>query len=390
MVNRIGWQEESSDSEALDQRLTSLSNFQAMLLRHALSFPSVRRVVYSTCSVYERENESVILDVLQSTSAAFQLVDVLPMFSSRGKSSALPQAERCVRMFPETSLTVGFFIACLERADQVPSDFPSSSKLEFDRHLHTTLVDCDLTSDKMQTESSAADVRRKSHKHKKSKNEKAVKIENSKPDASSVVKERSNSELDGQLQKTVSNKKSFVSKPSTGILELEHDTTGESGRSHKRKKSKKETASEVATLEQSETEKLDHVQNSPDTLPTDDATQTVQFTAGDRKRSHKHNKSKKEKATDVKQTEIDAAVVAEMSQSKLAKRSQNNLSQSASELTSGLVQTEHDTVRERRKVHKHKKSKKEKAEVEHSEIDSTVAVDGSKLKNSKKHRKHCA
>jgi len=41
-------------------------------------------------------------------------------------------------------------------------------------------------------------------------------------------------------------------------------------------------------------------------------------------------------------------------------------------------------------VHKHKKSKKEKAEVEHSEIDSTVAVDGSKLKNSKKHRKHCA
>lgn len=342
MVNRIGWQEESSDSEALDQRLTSLSNFQAMLLRHALSFPSVRRVVYSTCSVYERENESVILDVLQSTSAAFQLVDVLPMFSSRGKSSALPQAERCVRMFPETSLTVGFFIACLERADQVPSDFPSSSKLEFDRHLHTTtLVDCDLTSDKMQTESSAADVRRKSHKHKKSKNEKAVKIENSKPDASSVVKERSNSELDGQLQKTVSNKKSFVSKPSTGILELEHDTTGESGRSHKRKKSKKETASRVAKLEQSETTFRIHRTRFRPVMPHK---RYSLLPATGKDRISTTSPKKKRLPTDVKQTAIDAAVVAEMSQSKLAKRSQNNLSQSASELTSGLVQTEHDTV----------------------------------------------
>ena len=42
-----------------EDRLRRLANLQAMLLRHALSFPAVRRVVYSTCSVTEQENEQV-------------------------------------------------------------------------------------------------------------------------------------------------------------------------------------------------------------------------------------------------------------------------------------------------------------------------------------------
>ena len=41
------------------ERLRRLASLQGMLLRHALSFPAVRRVVYSTCSVTEEENEQV-------------------------------------------------------------------------------------------------------------------------------------------------------------------------------------------------------------------------------------------------------------------------------------------------------------------------------------------
>lgn len=41
-------------------RIKSLSNFQLVALKHAMSFPSVDRIVYSTCSVNNEENESVV------------------------------------------------------------------------------------------------------------------------------------------------------------------------------------------------------------------------------------------------------------------------------------------------------------------------------------------
>ena len=34
-------------------RLSQLSSFQCKILNHALSFPAVERVVYSTCSVHK-------------------------------------------------------------------------------------------------------------------------------------------------------------------------------------------------------------------------------------------------------------------------------------------------------------------------------------------------
>ena len=42
---------EITSDTSLD-RILALSRFQAMILKHALSFPSVKKVVYSTCSIH--------------------------------------------------------------------------------------------------------------------------------------------------------------------------------------------------------------------------------------------------------------------------------------------------------------------------------------------------
>ncbi len=50
--------------QAKEERVEKLADFQEAALRHALHFPALRRLVYSTCSVHQRENEAVIAAVL--------------------------------------------------------------------------------------------------------------------------------------------------------------------------------------------------------------------------------------------------------------------------------------------------------------------------------------
>ncbi|XP_045317840.1 28S rRNA (cytosine-C(5))-methyltransferase isoform X4 [Leopardus geoffroyi] len=78
-----------------------------------------QRLVYSTCSLCQEENEDVVRDALQQNSGTFRLVPVLPSWPHRGLGT-FPGAERCLRASPETTLTGGFFVAVLERVE-VPS-----------------------------------------------------------------------------------------------------------------------------------------------------------------------------------------------------------------------------------------------------------------------------
>lgn len=87
-----------SDSEAVRaDRLRRLSGFQLLLVRHALSFKHVRRVVYSTCSAYREENECVVLDALLRSDGGFALVrptdpSLASFLSPKRSSSSLPPA----------------------------------------------------------------------------------------------------------------------------------------------------------------------------------------------------------------------------------------------------------------------------------------------------------
>lgn len=86
--------------EKLQARLTSLSNFQLALLRHAFRFPFARRIVYSTCSVHWQENEGVVVRALASlsSSAGWRLlrreeqVDGMRTWERRGDIDAVRSA----------------------------------------------------------------------------------------------------------------------------------------------------------------------------------------------------------------------------------------------------------------------------------------------------------
>ena len=91
-----------------------------MLLRHALSFPAVHRVAYSTCSIHIEENEDVVAEMVGTPeiNEKFKLIDPLSCWSHRG----LPTydfAEKVIRAEPEKDLTNGFFVALFQKKKKV-------------------------------------------------------------------------------------------------------------------------------------------------------------------------------------------------------------------------------------------------------------------------------
>ncbi|NXS55173.1 NSUN5 methyltransferase, partial [Brachypteracias leptosomus] len=111
-------------------RLQALAAFQRKVLSHALGFPALQRLVYSTCSLQRQENEEVVQAVLQERGSTFRLVDAFPAWPCRGVD-AFPGARSCLRACPEDTLTQGFFVAVLERCgegDAVPSSLPVAAE----------------------------------------------------------------------------------------------------------------------------------------------------------------------------------------------------------------------------------------------------------------------
>uniref|UniRef100_A0A0A9F4Y4 SAM-dependent MTase RsmB/NOP-type domain-containing protein n=1 Tax=Arundo donax TaxID=35708 RepID=A0A0A9F4Y4_ARUDO len=105
---------DDQDDASTSTRVMKLSAFQKKALSHALSFPSVERVVYSTCSIHQAENEDVVNAVLPlATSLGFELASPFPQWHRRGLP-VFDGSEHLLRTDPDDGLE-GFFIALFVR-----------------------------------------------------------------------------------------------------------------------------------------------------------------------------------------------------------------------------------------------------------------------------------
>ncbi|XP_048533516.1 25S rRNA (cytosine-C(5))-methyltransferase NSUN5 [Triticum urartu] len=105
---------DDQDDGGSSARIWKLSAFQRKALSHALSFPSVERLVYSTCSIHQAENEDVVSSVLPlASSLGFELATPFPQWRRRGLP-VFDGAEHLLRTDPEDDLE-GFFIALFVR-----------------------------------------------------------------------------------------------------------------------------------------------------------------------------------------------------------------------------------------------------------------------------------
>ncbi|KAJ7522083.1 hypothetical protein O6H91_19G082600 [Diphasiastrum complanatum] len=103
------------------QRVECLARFQEAALRHALSFPAVERIIYSTCSINKRENEDVVASVLPFAHAHnFELATAFPEWPHRGLE-VVDGAHHLLRTDAARDKTDGFFIALFVREQSWPS-----------------------------------------------------------------------------------------------------------------------------------------------------------------------------------------------------------------------------------------------------------------------------
>ncbi|XP_027085362.1 25S rRNA (cytosine-C(5))-methyltransferase NSUN5 isoform X7 [Coffea arabica] len=120
----------AADDTGNSDRLMKLAAFQKKALEHAFSFPAAERIVYSTCSIHQIENEDVVKSVLPlAASHGFQLAPVHPQWPRRG----LPVLDGSQHLL-RTDLVEdgeGFFIALFVRkADKRPQEYAESETCE--------------------------------------------------------------------------------------------------------------------------------------------------------------------------------------------------------------------------------------------------------------------
>uniref|UniRef100_A0A0A0L2U2 SAM-dependent MTase RsmB/NOP-type domain-containing protein n=1 Tax=Cucumis sativus TaxID=3659 RepID=A0A0A0L2U2_CUCSA len=108
------------------ERLNKLAAFQRKALAHAFSFPAVEKIVYSTCSIHQIENEDVVQSVLPlAESRGFQLDTPFPRWQRRGLP-VFAGANHLLRTDPVEDKE-GFFIALFKKKQNTTNPFPRSS-----------------------------------------------------------------------------------------------------------------------------------------------------------------------------------------------------------------------------------------------------------------------
>jgi len=120
------------DEDPSEERLENLASVQTSLLLHALSFPSVKRVVYSTCAVSVVENEAVVSKVLEKL-CGWSVANIMPAWERRGMEE-FTDGPKFVRALAGEDMCNGFFVAVLERNGNIKNE-KTKIVLEDDKDL---------------------------------------------------------------------------------------------------------------------------------------------------------------------------------------------------------------------------------------------------------------
>lgn len=104
-----------------EDRVEKLASFQEKILRHSLRQPNVEVIVYSTCSIHDRENEIVMHNAQSLSNNEGKKYSFYPVFNqlnhNRGKvlGEAYKDCDKCVRFEATKDYCGGFFVGCFVR-----------------------------------------------------------------------------------------------------------------------------------------------------------------------------------------------------------------------------------------------------------------------------------
>lgn len=111
----------SASPDDVARSISNLADFQFSTIDHAMEFPVVQHIVYSTCSIHQTENEDVVARILSKHGDRWKLARVLPDWHRRGLiTSQLPNGDLTVRCSPREDHLLGFFVAGFVRKQSTP------------------------------------------------------------------------------------------------------------------------------------------------------------------------------------------------------------------------------------------------------------------------------
>lgn len=216
MIDRSLYKD-SKEEKMTKDRLRRLHNLQAGLLRHALSsFPDVKRVVYSTCSISREENEHVIEDVFGKISG-FKLVDANSLVKGEF-GFGVPRGDVASKFMytrPETDYTNGFFMAIFERIVEEKKKKKNKKVISDNKVCENTCELYENASINNDLDSCGVQSERKAHKNKRLKQCVIISEEQGETDMKSHKENINYHEMNEKYDK--------IGKRNLSCMESEHD-----------------------------------------------------------------------------------------------------------------------------------------------------------------------